>query len=75
MNEQKQSARLFDDLELRDVEDTGRELGRGSYGVVTEVNVKGLKYVVGSTVVVVVSLAGTAPSFSGGSWKGLSLPN
>ena len=32
---------VFGELELSDVEDTGEELGRGSYGVVTKVNVKG----------------------------------
>ncbi len=42
MDEQQQS-RLFAELELRDVEETGRELGSGAYGVVTEVYVKGLK--------------------------------
>ena len=42
MGEEQQS-RLFAELELRDVEETGRELGSGAYGVVTEVNVKGLK--------------------------------
>ena len=44
MDEQQQS-RLFSELELREVEETGRELGSGAYGVVTEVKVKGLKYV------------------------------
>ena len=44
MDEQQQS-RLFAELELREVEETGRELGSGAYGVVTEVKVKGLKYV------------------------------
>lgn len=35
----------FTELVLSDVEDTGEELGRGSYGIVTKVNVKGLVYV------------------------------
>ena len=42
MDKQQQS-RLFAELELRDVEETGRKLGTGAYGIVTEVNVKGLK--------------------------------
>lgn len=33
---------VFAELELRDVEDTGEELGVGSYGTVTKVIVKGL---------------------------------
>ena len=36
---------VFGELELSVAEDTGEELGRGSYGVVTKVNVKGLVYV------------------------------
>ena len=35
--------RLFGELELDGVEETGKELGSGAYGVVTEVIVKGLK--------------------------------
>ena len=31
------------DLELEGVEETGRELGRGAYGVVMELKVKGLR--------------------------------
>ena len=42
MDEERQS-RLFAELEIRDVKETGRELGSGAYGVVTEVFVKGLK--------------------------------
>ena len=34
----------FKDIELHDVAVTYIVLGRGSYGVVTEVNVKGLRY-------------------------------
>ena len=30
-------------LELEEVEETGKELGRGSYGVVLELRVKGLR--------------------------------
>jgi hypothetical protein len=30
-------------LELGEVEETGRELGRGAYGVVLELKVKGLR--------------------------------
>lgn len=33
---------VFAELELHDVEDTGEELGVGSYGIVTKVIVKGL---------------------------------
>lgn len=32
----------FAELELREVEDTGEELGMGAYGVVMKVQVKGL---------------------------------
>jgi hypothetical protein len=42
MDEQQQS-RSFAELELRDVKEMERELGSGAYGIVTEVNVKGLK--------------------------------
>jgi len=31
------------DLQLQDVEETDREIGRGSYGVVKEVKVKGCR--------------------------------
>ena len=34
----------FKEIELDDVVVTGNELGRGAYGVVTEVIVKGLRY-------------------------------
>ena len=35
------------ELELDGVEETGRELGRGAYGVVLELKVKGLRSVKG----------------------------
>lgn len=38
-------ASRFRDLELESVEETGKELGRGSFGVVMELKVKGLRYV------------------------------
>ena len=43
MNEEERR-KCFQQLELRDVKDTGRVLGRGAYGVVTEVDLKGLRY-------------------------------
>ena len=41
--DKQQQLCLFAELELREVEETGIELGSGAYGIVTEVNVKGLK--------------------------------
>ena len=46
MDNAQQTNLKFKEIELSnfDVVETGRELGRGAYGIVQEVNVKGLRY-------------------------------